>query len=307
MEATIQSPQNHSHTAAPTPAAIELIGLSKRYGQGPAAVDCIDLKIPNASYCCLLGPSGCGKTTNLRMIAGHETVSEGATPWQSFKYVVLPLFALSIVGIGMFGFTLSWDEIARTSQAIGDVDTLPLELQGLTMTVTTRAIYALGTVTTVVSFLVMGLAVITDKLEKYAQAMCTGNHTVASITARFGASYIVDEASFAIASHATLDAWAYAASLPHLKPSSVLVAYFGDPGLIALQASCPVPVTGLAQAAFLAASKYGRYAVVTGGERWNCGGSRAGLAIGANNEAKTRTLLAKRFERIDRSVQTLTM
>ena len=56
-----------------------------------------------------------------------------------------------------FGFTLSWDEIARTSQAIGDVNTLPLELQGLTSTVTTPAIYALGTVTTVVSFAVMAL------------------------------------------------------------------------------------------------------------------------------------------------------
>jgi len=39
------------------------------------------------------------------------------------------------------------------------VNTLPLELQGLTATVTTPAIYALGTVTTVVSFAVMGLAV----------------------------------------------------------------------------------------------------------------------------------------------------
>ena len=58
----------------------------------------------------------------------------------------------------MFGFTLSWDEIARTSQAIGDLNTLPLELQGLTSTVTTPAIYALGTVTTVVSFLVIGAA-----------------------------------------------------------------------------------------------------------------------------------------------------
>jgi putative spermidine/putrescine transport system permease protein len=83
----------------------------------------------------------------------------GATPWQSFSQVVLPLVAPSIVGIGMFGFTLSWDEIARTSQAIGDVNTLPLELQGLTSTVTTPSIYALGTVTTVVSFLVMGLAI----------------------------------------------------------------------------------------------------------------------------------------------------
>lgn len=83
---------------------------------------------------------------------------QGATPWQTFRYVVLPLIAPPVVGVGMFGFTLSWDEIARTSQAIGDVNTLPLELQGLTSTVTTPAIYALGTVTTVVSFAVIGLA-----------------------------------------------------------------------------------------------------------------------------------------------------
>ena len=82
----------------------------------------------------------------------------GATPWQAFRHVVLPLIGPSVVGIGMFGFTLSWDEIARTSQAIGDVNTLPLELQGLTSTVTTPAIYALGTVTTVISFLVVGVA-----------------------------------------------------------------------------------------------------------------------------------------------------
>lgn len=83
----------------------------------------------------------------------------GATPWQTFRHVVLPLIGPSVVGVGMFGFTLSWDEIARTSQAIGDVNTLPLELQGLTSTVTTPAIYALGTVTTVVSFAVMGVTV----------------------------------------------------------------------------------------------------------------------------------------------------
>jgi putative spermidine/putrescine transport system permease protein len=82
----------------------------------------------------------------------------GATPWQTFLHVVLPLIAPSIVGIGMFGFTLSWDEIARTSQAIGDVNTLPLELQGLTTTVTTPSIYALGTLTTLVSLVVISIA-----------------------------------------------------------------------------------------------------------------------------------------------------
>lgn len=84
----------------------------------------------------------------------------GATPWQTLRHVVLPLIGPSLVGVGMFGFTLSWDEVARSSQAMGDLNTLPLELQGLTTTVTTPVIYALGTVTTVVSFLVMGLTLL---------------------------------------------------------------------------------------------------------------------------------------------------
>lgn len=83
---------------------------------------------------------------------------QGATPWQTFRHVVLPLIGPSVVGIGMFGFTLSWDEIARSSQVIGDLNTLPLELQGLTTTVTTPAIYALGTLTTLISLLVIALA-----------------------------------------------------------------------------------------------------------------------------------------------------
>ena len=56
---------------------VELIGVTKRYGGGPAAVDDLSLRIPKASYCCLLGPSGCGKTSTLRMIAGHETITGG--------------------------------------------------------------------------------------------------------------------------------------------------------------------------------------------------------------------------------------
>ena len=83
---------------------------------------------------------------------------QGATPWQTFWHVVLPLIGPSVVGIGMFGFTLSWDEIARSSQAIVDLNTLPLELQGLTTTVTSPAIYALGTLTTAISLLVIALA-----------------------------------------------------------------------------------------------------------------------------------------------------
>ena len=55
---------------------LELIKLSKCYGK-VTAVDAINLTIPSGSYCCLLGPSGCGKTSTLRMIAGHESASDG--------------------------------------------------------------------------------------------------------------------------------------------------------------------------------------------------------------------------------------
>jgi putative spermidine/putrescine transport system ATP-binding protein len=58
------------------PADLELIHLTKRYGAA-TAVDSVDLKVPAGAYCCLLGPSGCGKTSTLRMIAGHESATEG--------------------------------------------------------------------------------------------------------------------------------------------------------------------------------------------------------------------------------------
>ena len=76
----------------------------------------------------------------------------GAGPWQTFKEAVLPIIAPSLIGVALFGFTLSYDELARSSQAIGGLNTLPLELRGLTTTVTDPTIYALGTLTTAVSF-----------------------------------------------------------------------------------------------------------------------------------------------------------
>lgn len=57
-------------------AGVELVGLTKRYGQ-TVAVNAVSLAVPDGTYCCLLGPSGCGKTSTLRMIAGHERISAG--------------------------------------------------------------------------------------------------------------------------------------------------------------------------------------------------------------------------------------
>lgn len=103
---------------------------------------------------------------------------------------------------------------------------------------------------------------------------------VRSVTARFGAAYISSEASYAVAGHAVLDAWAAAVAKDSRKPDAVLIGCFGDPGLFALREGTGVPVGGLAEAAFSAAAWHGRFAIVTGGERWRPMLSRLAGALG---------------------------
>lgn len=81
---------------------------------------------------------------------------QGATAYQTVRHVILPIVAPSLVGVALFGFTLSYDELARSSQALGALNTLPLELQAMQTNVTTPVIYALGTLTTALSLLVIG-------------------------------------------------------------------------------------------------------------------------------------------------------
>ncbi len=82
---------------------------------------------------------------------------QGATAWQTFAFVVLPLIAPSLLGVALFGFTLSYDEFARTLLTAGSYNTLPLEIFGMTTNVTTPVIFALGTLTTVFSFCIIGV------------------------------------------------------------------------------------------------------------------------------------------------------
>ena len=82
---------------------------------------------------------------------------QGATAWQTIRHVVLPIIAPSLIGVALFGFTLSYDEFARTLLTAGSYNTLPLEIFGMTTNVTSPVLYALGTLTTIFSFLLIGL------------------------------------------------------------------------------------------------------------------------------------------------------
>lgn len=99
-------------------------------------------------------------------------------------------------------------------------------------------------------------------------------------TARFGAAYIATEASYAIATHAALDAYAEHGA----GCAAVLLACFGDPGLFALREVASVPVVGLADASMAEAAARGPYAIVTGGAAWKPMLERFAAAVGRRGE-----------------------
>lgn len=134
-------------------------------------------------------------------------------------------------------------------------------------------------------------ASMTALLESHARAMAGPGTEIRAVTARFGAPYIACEASYAVAGHAALDAWAAALSPGQPVVDTVLIGCFGDPGLLALREASRVPVTGLAEASFIEASALGRFAIVTGGQRWRPMLERLAHALGhAQSLAGVRTV-----------------
>jgi putative spermidine/putrescine transport system permease protein len=81
----------------------------------------------------------------------------GASAWQRLRYVTLPILLPGIIGVAMGAFTLSYDEYARTTLVIGERNTLPLEIYALISSATSPTLFAIGTVTTGVSFIIIGI------------------------------------------------------------------------------------------------------------------------------------------------------
>jgi putative spermidine/putrescine transport system permease protein len=81
----------------------------------------------------------------------------GASPWQIVTLVIVPILAPGLVAVALFGFTLSYDEFTRTLLTAGSLNTLPLEIWSMTLNVTSPSLYALGTATTLISFVIIGV------------------------------------------------------------------------------------------------------------------------------------------------------
>jgi len=84
----------------------------------------------------------------------------GADEWTVFKEVTLPLITPGIVAAGLFGFTLSYDEFARTTLLAGAQNTLPLDINAAMTQRVQPTIFALGTASTIFSLLMIGLFIV---------------------------------------------------------------------------------------------------------------------------------------------------
>ncbi|QKY16673.1 ABC transporter ATP-binding protein [Halorubrum sp. CBA1229] len=71
------------------PPAVELDGVTKRYGD-TAAVDDVSLRVREGEFFTLVGPSGCGKTTTLRLIAGFEEPTAGTVRFSGESVAGVP-------------------------------------------------------------------------------------------------------------------------------------------------------------------------------------------------------------------------
>jgi putative spermidine/putrescine transport system permease protein len=95
-----------------------------------------------------------------RFSRSYEEASRdlGASQLQTMWLVVVPILLPGMIAVALFGFTLSYDEFARTLQTTGSTNTMPIEIWSMTQNVTSPSIYALGTLTTALSFLVIGIS-----------------------------------------------------------------------------------------------------------------------------------------------------
>lgn len=84
----------------------------------------------------------------------------GASAWQRLRHVTLPILMPGIIGVAMGAFTLSYDEYARTTLTVGQKNTLPLEIYALISSATSPTLFAIGTLTTTLSFLIIGATLV---------------------------------------------------------------------------------------------------------------------------------------------------
>lgn len=109
-----------------------------------------------------------------------------------------------------------------------------------------------------------------------ARSVLPGGIAVRGVSAQRGVAVVSTRASYAIASQSVLETWANwratqirKAPATYEDPTAIVVACFGDPGVLALRELTDIPVYGLAEASLRwAVQEFGDFAIVTSGLPW---------------------------------------
>ena len=93
------------------PSAFTVEGVTKVYGEGPAAVHAlrgVNLEIPAGELVVLLGPSGSGKSTLLNIIGGLDRVTEGKVYFQDQELSAMTDAQLTLYRRNYVGFVFQF-------------------------------------------------------------------------------------------------------------------------------------------------------------------------------------------------------
>lgn len=81
----------------------------------------------------------------------------GANSWRTFWHITLPIMKPGIMASALFGFTLSFDEFARTVLVNGSLNTLPLDVLGMATIRIEPRIFVMGVLITAISLCVIAV------------------------------------------------------------------------------------------------------------------------------------------------------
>jgi putative ABC transport system ATP-binding protein len=115
------------------PPQVELVGVTRVYGEGPAAVVAlrgVDLRIEAGEFVAVMGPSGSGKSTCMNIIGCLDTPSAGAYRFSGIDVGALTRNQRALLRRHYLGFVFQGFNLLGRTSAIENVE-LPLVYRGL--------------------------------------------------------------------------------------------------------------------------------------------------------------------------------
>jgi len=113
-------------------AVVQASGISKRYGEGPTAVDAlrdVDITFEEGTFTAIMGPSGSGKSTLLHILAGLERPTRGTAEIAGRELAKLSDRELTLMRREEVGFVFQTYNLLPVLTAEENI-TLPLDIGG---------------------------------------------------------------------------------------------------------------------------------------------------------------------------------